>query len=395
MAVILGKPAAPIPTTQFVIGESKTFTAPLTGRIKVILTGGGGQGAFVAGNSGTIKANYGSGTGGGGGGYSEKTFNVTAGETFTVTIGAGGATALAMNDINSTRVGNNGSNSSFVTASAAETVNMVANGGGGGQMQSGGSGSAHTVAGGTGGTASGGDFNYTGGTGGSVTRVAGNGSSCVVTGGGAVALYGTAFRGGNISVTAALGDVDYAGASGGGGVGGNAGDITITASGVTTGTSAPIFISDGGSTTITGASYQDSSSANFEGVYTSGAPTASATINQVDAQGSGGPSKYAQGGNVMNAYAGGYGGGSGGAIHKPDGAYYHNHYQTGGFGGGGASSYILGSGDYSGSVPVRAGPGGVGGGGSGAWNGRFSQMTSASAREWAPGGDGVCIIMFV
>jgi len=394
MAVILGaKPS--LPTTQFVIGTSKTFTAPLTGRIKVIITGGGGQGAFVANSNSTGKGNYGSGTGGGAGGYSEKTFAVTAGETFTVTIGAGGATTLAMNDINSTRVGNDGNNTSFVTASAAVSVNMVANGGGGGQMQSGGSGSAHTVAGGTGGTASGGDFNYTGGAGGTVTRVAGNGSSCVVTGGGAVALYGTAYRGGNISVTAALGDVYYAAASGGGGVGGIGGDLTITASGVTTGTIEPIFISDGGSTTIAGASYQGASSANFEGLYTSGAPTASATINQLDAQGSGGPSKYATGGTVMNAYPGAYGGGSGGAVHTPDGAYYHNHYPTGGFGGGGASSYILGSGDYNGSVPVRAGPGGVGGGGSGAWNGRFSQMTSASGREWAPGGDGVCIIMFV
>ena len=39
MAVLLGaKP--PIPTAQFVIGESKTFTAPMTGTIKVIITGG-------------------------------------------------------------------------------------------------------------------------------------------------------------------------------------------------------------------------------------------------------------------------------------------------------------------------------------------------------------------
>ena len=393
MAVILGsKPS--LPTTQFVIGTSKTFTAPLTGRIKVVITGGGGQGAFLANSNSTAKDNLGSGTGGGAGGYCEKTFAVTAGETFTITIGAGGATALGPNNITTSRAGSGGSNSSFVTASAAVSVNMVANGGGGGQYGAGTS-SAITVAGGTGGTASGGDFNYTGGAGGSVTRVAGNGSSCVVTGGGAVALYGTAYRGGNISVTDALGDVYYAGASGAGGVGGNGGDLTITTSGVTTGTIKPIFISDGGSSSMAGASYQGASSAYFDGTYTSGAPTTSSTINQLDAQGSGGPSVYYTGGSALNAYGGGYGGGSGGAVHTPDGAYYHNHYAGGGFGGGGASSYILGSGDYSGSTPVRAGPGGVGGGGSGAWNGRFSQMTSASGREWAPGGDGVCIIMFV
>ena len=59
MAVILGKPAAPIPTTQFVIGQSKTFTAPLTGRIKVIITGGGGQGAFLYNSSSSINSNTG------------------------------------------------------------------------------------------------------------------------------------------------------------------------------------------------------------------------------------------------------------------------------------------------------------------------------------------------
>ena len=47
MAVLLGaKP--PIPTAQFVIGESKTFTAPMTGTIKVIITGG--DSIFLSGN---------------------------------------------------------------------------------------------------------------------------------------------------------------------------------------------------------------------------------------------------------------------------------------------------------------------------------------------------------
>ena len=100
MAVLLGA-QPPIPTTQFVIGASKTFTAPLTGRIKVVITGGGGQGAFLANKNAAVESQEGDGTGGGGGGYCEKTFAVTAGETFTVTIGAGGATTLAMNDGNS------------------------------------------------------------------------------------------------------------------------------------------------------------------------------------------------------------------------------------------------------------------------------------------------------
>ena len=76
-----GGDAAPIPIAQFVIGESKTFTAPITGRMKVIITGGGGQGAFLANkNSNTNHATMlRSGTGGGAGGYSEKTLQCNSG----------------------------------------------------------------------------------------------------------------------------------------------------------------------------------------------------------------------------------------------------------------------------------------------------------------------------
>ena len=381
MAVILGaKPS--LPTTQFVIGTSKTFTAPLTGRIKVIITGGGGQGAFVANNTDVIRNNVGDGTGGGAGGYSEKTFAVTAGETFTVTIGAGGATTLAPNDITTTRVGNNGGNSSFVTASAAASVNMAANGGGGGQIQSGANSSAYTVAGGAGGTASGGDFNYPGGAGGSVTRVASNDKNCAVTGGGAVSIYGTAYHGGNVSVTADVSSGTFAAATGGAGVGGHGGDVTITASGVTTGTIKPIFFSDSGSSTQGGATYQEVSSANSYGTNTLGAPQASPTINQLDAQGSGGSGSHIQGGSAANAYGGGYGGGSGGLVHTPDGAYYSDNRGGSGFAGGGSTTYLAPSGDSAGNSRVKAGPGGIGGGGSGAWNGRFSQMTNAPRLQW-------------
>jgi len=390
-----GGDAAALPTTQFVIGQSKTFTAPITGRIKVIITGGGGQGAFVANNTDIIRNNVGDGTGGGAGGYSEKTFNVTAGETFTVTIGAGGATTLAMNDINSTRVGNDGNNSSFVTASAAVSVNMVANGGGGGQIQSGANTGAYTVAGGVGGTASGGDFNYTGGAGGTVTRVAGNGANCAVTGGGAVSIYGTAYSGGNVSVNDAVSSGTFAVSTGGAGVGGKGGDVTVTTSGITIGSAKPIFFSDSGSSTKDGASYQVASNTNAFGVATAGAPTASATINQLDAQGAGGSGQFMQGNAAVNVYGGGYGGGSAGAVHTPSAAYYLNNNGANGFAGGGSASYIVGSGDNAGSSFVRAGSGGVGGGGSGAWNGRFSQMTNATRRRWSPGGDGICIVMFV
>ena len=47
-------------------------------------------------------------------------------------------------------------------------------------------------------------------------------------------------------------------------------------------------------------------------------------------------------------------------------------------------------------VLLRAGAGGVGGGGSGAFNGNVSHHDIRTISvEWSPGGDGMCIIMFV
>ena len=390
MAVLLGaKP--PIPTAQFVIGESKTFTAPMTGTIKVIITGGGGQGAFLANKNATPNSNFGDATGGGAGGYSEKTFAVTAGETFTVTIGAGGSSALAVNDINSSRVGNAGANSSFVTASAAVSVNMAANGGGAGQFSAATS-SAITTAGGTGGTASGGDFNYTGGAGGSITRVANNSKSAMTTGGGSVALYGTTYRGGNITLGTSNENSYLIGSTGGAGVGGNGGDIAFS------GLNSNARMSAGGSATRSGESDESGSSmSTYIGMSeTAGAPMTSSTINVIDAQG------YAYGG--MYAYNGspsvstsGYGGGGGAAVgyNQSNSQYLYSYAGTaGGFGGGGGCTFISGV-DYVATGTVRAGPGGTGGGGSGAYSGPFSTMTSAVGRSWAAAGDGLCIIMYI
>ena len=390
MAVLLGaKP--PIPTAQFVIGESKTFTAPVTGTIKVIVTGGGGQGGFLANKNATPNSNFGDATGGGGGGYSEKTFAVTAGETFTVTIGAGGSSALAVNDINSNRVGNAGANSSFVTASAAVSVNMAANGGGAGQYSDATS-SAVTTAGGTGGTASGGDFNYTGGAGGSITRVANNSKSAMTTGGGGVALYGTTYRGGNITLGTANESSYMVGSTGGAGVGGNGGDIAFS------GTGSNARMSAGGSATRTGLSGESGSSFNTT-TFTSdpsGGPFTSPTINIIDAQGGGNGGSFNY--NASPAIGtSSYGAGGGGATgyNQGNSQYYYSYGGTaGGFGGGGGMTFISGV-DYLSTGQVRAGPGGVGGGGSGAYSGPFSTMTSASQRSWASGGDGLCIIMYI
>jgi len=382
-----GGDAAPIPTTQFVIGQSKTFTSPLTGRIKVIITGGGGQGAYLYNSDDTVRDNIGDGTGGGGGGYSEKTFNVTAGETFTVTIGSGGAYTGSMNDLNSSRVGSDGGNSSFVTASAAESVNMVANGGGGGQYSASTS-SAVTTAGGTGGAASGGDFNYTGGAGGSISRVAGCQYNAVVTGGGNVALYGTAYRGGNVTMTSAVGTTSKIIATGAAGVGGNGGDVLgVTSAG------SRVYRSRGGSSSRDGVSdyVGTSDTGNTDG--TAGGPTGS-TISVIDAQGTGGYARAAYNASLYSG-SGGFGGGGGSAAGRnTSGNRPFESGVGGGFGGSGSLIWVNTT-NYSGGAYLGTRAGGDGGGGSGAFSGLIHSMTSATSRNWGAGGDGMCIIMFV
>lgn len=386
MAIKLGGgESSPLPYTQFVIGQSKTWTAPLTGRIKVILTGGGGQGAFLANSNGSAAFNYGDATGGGAGGYSEKTFNVTAGETFVVTIGAGGSSAIAVNSINTSRAGNNAGNSSFVTASAAVSVNMVANGGGGGQYSASTT-SPVTTAGGLGGTASGGDLNYTGGAGGTISRVVGNLYNCATTGGGAVALYGTSFHGGDITMTVDFSTANKYMASGGAGVGGHGADILVDD------TNNFAYMSQGGSATKDGSTTESPNPT--VGKTNNGGPWTNATISIIDAQGNGGNAVHVQNLSIYSG-SGSYGGGGGGATGYTTGSnQYYYAGSAGGFGGGGSIVNATTSLSET-SNPIRAGVGGNGGGGSGAFSGPFSAATVASDRSWAPGGDGVCIIMFI
>jgi len=381
---------SPLPYQQFVLGQSKTWTVPTTGKIKVVLTGGGGQGAFVPNKQITISSNYGSGTGGGGGGYSEKVIDVTAGETFTVTIGAGGFNSIAVNSLSALTNGTSGGNSSFVTASAAESVNMIANGGGGGQAQAQ-TNADHIVAGGLGGTASGGTANYTGGAGGIITRDSGanyNQYNAYVTGGGSVSIYGTAYHGGNIDHGA--GNYHRMLSTGGAGVGGHGGFADST------GTGTKVLFSSGGSATKDGATYETTSTGSMTGSNAAGGPTNTPTISILDAQGYGGLGRHHYNSSVAGI-AGTYGGGGGA------GSYYNGNNSTGqyffggnggGFGGGGACIAVS-SQNYSGTGAVRAGVGGNGGGGSGAFSGPFHTMTSASNRSWAGGGDGVCIVMYV
>ncbi|MFB2713714.1 glycine-rich domain-containing protein [Aeromonas veronii] len=105
-------------------------------KIRVAVVGGGGGGRLFGGN-------YGYGGGGSGGGYAEKVFDVTPGQTFTYTVGAGG-------DINA-----DGGTSSFAAVLSAT----------GGRTAS--SPSSSNSIGSAGGVGIGGDVNNPGGRGGS------------------------------------------------------------------------------------------------------------------------------------------------------------------------------------------------------------------------------------
>ena len=109
-----------------------SWTAPKDGKIKIYALGAGGGGANASSN---FKK------GGGGGGLCMKETTVSAGDVLTVTVGAGGA--------GGTSTGADGGTTTVVCAAAS--IAMTANGGEGGDDNT------------NGGTASGGDVNYSGG----------------------------------------------------------------------------------------------------------------------------------------------------------------------------------------------------------------------------------------
>lgn len=174
--------------------------------------GGGGGGADVDAGPGS-----GCGAGGGAGGYArEKIAAASLGATETVTIGALGAAGAAGNN-----AGSNGGNTTF-------GAHVTANGGtGGGSMPA--AGSVQRVAGGAGGTASGGDINITGQNGGDCLRNAntfqlgGRGADSIIYGTGGAEIWGvssltgragTGYGSGGGGAAADDGGVDSAGGAG-------------------------------------------------------------------------------------------------------------------------------------------------------------------------------------
>jgi len=189
------------------INASGAFVASKTGWHRITGIGGSGRGGLVRGGA-TQRA-----TGAGAGGLFVGMRFLIAGQSYTCVVAA--AVSNATTSTNGTTAGITGNSTSF---SGSGIITMTANGGGGGLASS----TDGALAGGVGGTATGGDINVQGGDGGAIL---GTGGAQVATGGGSVGIQGIGRRGGNITSSDSVA-TSQSKASGGAGVGGNGGDIS-------------------------------------------------------------------------------------------------------------------------------------------------------------------------
>jgi len=448
MAVLLGSKNLSV-IEEVVLTSSQTYTARRTGIADVICIGAGGQG----GSSGKQVPGHGAmdfnGTGGGAGGYSRKRIPITAGDTFTVVVGAGGQAngSTLMPDASGVKDGGAGGETTFDHASATANIALDSNGGAGGLGNETSTASGATYAGGAGGTATGGDVNFTGGRGGTITRSNNSSSKGIfTTGGGAVAIFGAAFNGGDINFTSS--GLTRA-ATGGAGIGGNGGDIAYD-----TGSAVSTSASGGGSASGAGNGFTSAQTAAVTntglsafaktdivmggGRLPSHGGNGRATNTSVNGlAGNGGTgglravlaglgdSDYNSiyGGNdkpteVINEaitspsvvtdqndgpaasypQATGPGGGGGGACGTADNNASNSVIAAGNgatfAGGGGATSAVTNSElAHSAEQISSSGRGGIGGGGSGGCI--IGTNAANSTVEWASGGDGVVIIQYL
>ena len=200
-----------------VFANSRTWSPPFNCRAYVTVIGPGGSGGSARGTN-ADRAHAASG--GGGGGCAKSLLILDSSVTYTITIGAGGASV-------SGAAGNAGGANSVFSGTGIST--MTANLGGAGAASADQTTTISTQAGGTGGAASGGTlWNVTGGAGGSATisYYVNSGGHAAAGGGGAAGILGEAFRGGNALLSNAGSDKIALG--GGAGVGGRGGDATCT-----------------------------------------------------------------------------------------------------------------------------------------------------------------------
>lgn len=212
-SLIGGAGVVPMPIDSRTITSSMTYTAPVSGTLLLrVIAADGSGGVSLSGCA----------TGAGAGESADKVVQVSAGDAFVITIGAGGA---GLTRTTGHANGNDGGDTTVTGPGVALTVK----GGKGGKAAAVSAGTPLLGGlGGTGGT--GGDFHRPGGRGGNI-------SNCNfehVTGGGAVNFSHVqtqeATRGGDVLHATPAGAI----LTGGGGVRGHGGDAVAAAGGVTT-----------------------------------------------------------------------------------------------------------------------------------------------------------------
>jgi hypothetical protein len=193
----------------------------------VVVVGGGGSGGISYGAGG---GECNQATGGASGGMEWKLLKLSAGVTYTATIGAGGVARLR-----SSLGGVGGDVGEDSTFSGSGITSIVGAGGAGGKYTyrtSGSSGSWYSLSKTSRAGGSGGDFTYDGGVGGQIdfrNQTANTVYPTMATGGGAVNCLGLSAGttdGGNIYYSNTAQQSDHELSTGGGGVGGNGGFVS-------------------------------------------------------------------------------------------------------------------------------------------------------------------------
>lgn len=306
--------------------DSKSYAVPQSGWYRITAVGAGGSGA--ASSSGFAQ-------GGCAGGLAQKKVKLTAGDTLVITLGLGGTSVSSVSG-NAGAAGNAGGN----TTVTGPGLSLTANGGPGG-------GFGNPVTAKTGGTASGGDFNRTGG--GAPASAVAKGA----TGGGSIAfLLSTGYPAGACTVVES--------ASGGAGVGGS----SLVPS-------APHYVSGGGGSfgTASGATLVTYGGPDYFGQY-----AASGASGAFDATP---PLTFPIGGGGGGVGGSGGPGGGGGGAWSPGST---SSAAAGGLGAGGGGCY---------SSSATGGSGGAGGGGGGASSNASSTCNSGR------GGNGFALVEFL
>ena len=304
--------------------SNTSYTVPYTGKYRLSAVGAGASGGAIFQTTAG-----GAASGGGGGAFSETEINLVVGDVLTIVTGVGGA--VASSSVSTTGVdGNSGTATTIVCA--ARGLNMSAGFGVKGLWTIT---NTASVAGGAGGTATGGTLNYAGGAGGAAEHLT-NGTTAG-GGGAAGSPFGIGAAGGSVDGAAAIlgagggGGIIYAGASvttavlgGGGGTGG----LGIAAVGGVSRLNQGAFSADGinrtagfdslidpfrGQTSYGAAGSATLATAMLVGPGGGGgatSTTAAASDVLKSLGGTGGSIKAA----VIRGYAAGYGGGTGGCV---------------------------------------------------------------------------------